>query len=54
MKFAAFGLFWLHVAALGLGLFGILVALPHVAEWVRPGDLAFFTWRSHAVGRSAW
>jgi putative membrane protein len=45
MKVAAYALFGLHVLALGLGLFGILVAIPHLAMWSGdPGALAFFTW----------
>lgn len=45
MKLAAFAFFWLHVLALGLGLFGILVAIPHLQQWAGdPGAIAFFTW----------
>jgi putative membrane protein len=42
VKAAAIVLFWLHAAALGLGLFGILFAIPHLALWTHPADLAFF------------
>ena len=44
LKALAVGLFWIHVVALGLGLFGILVAIPHAGLWNNPGDLAFFVW----------
>lgn len=53
MKFAVPALLWLHVVALGLGLFGILVAIPHPGLWVHPADMAFFTWaiaRGGSVG----
>jgi uncharacterized membrane protein len=41
----------LHLAALGLGLFGILVAIPHAAAWTNPGDVSFFVW---AMPRAGW
>ncbi len=44
LKALAVGLFWINVVALGLGLFGILVAIPHAGPWKHPGDLAFFVW----------
>jgi putative membrane protein len=45
LKLAAYGLLALHVLALGLGLFGILIAIPHPELWAgHPGDMAFFTW----------
>jgi len=49
MKATVYGLLWLHVVALGFGLFGILVAIPHPELWAgRPSDAAFFGW---AIGR---
>jgi uncharacterized membrane protein len=53
MKIVAAGLFWVHVLALGLGLFGILIAIPHAGLFTQPGDMAFFTWamaRGGAMG----
>jgi len=44
MKRVAWGLLWLHVAALGLGLFGILFAIPHAGVWSDPNGVAFFAW----------
>ena len=45
MKFAAYALLWLHVAALGGGLFGLLIAIPHPELWSHdPRAAAFFSW----------
>lgn len=44
MKILATGLFWVHAVALALGLFGILVAIPHTELWTHPADIAFFAW----------
>lgn len=51
MNRAAYGLLWLHVAALALGLFGILYAIPHAEVWTRPPDMEFFAW---AMPRAGW
>jgi putative membrane protein len=53
MKIAARTLFGLHVAALGLGLFGILFAIPHSGLWTHKADLAFFTWALQRGGSSS-
>jgi putative membrane protein len=51
MKILTRSLLGLHLLALGLGLFGILVAIPHAADWTNPGDVAFFVW---AMPRTGW
>jgi carotene biosynthesis associated membrane protein len=53
MRIATIFFFCLHIAALGLGLFGILFAIPHTELWTHPADLAFFSWalqRGGSVG----
>jgi putative membrane protein len=45
VKFAAYALLWLHVVALGGGLFGLLIAIPHPELWSHdPRAAAFFGW----------
>jgi putative membrane protein len=44
MKRLALVLLVVHVVALGLGLFGILFAIPHAGVWTDPAGVAFFAW----------
>jgi putative membrane protein len=45
MKAVAYGFLALHALALGLGLFGILIAIPHPELWTGdPHAAAFFAW----------
>jgi putative membrane protein len=49
----ATGLFWVHVAALVLGLWGVLIAIPHADWWTHPNELGAFSWglqRGGAIG----
>jgi uncharacterized membrane protein len=49
----AWGLVALHAAALLLGLFGLLVAIPHPEMWAgHPADLAFFAFALKKTGGS--
>ena len=51
MNRIAWGLVGLHALALLLGLFGLLVAIPHPEPWTRhPADLAFFTFALNKTG----
>jgi putative membrane protein len=44
----------LHALALGLGLFGILIAIPHPELWAgRPADAAFFAFAVNKTGGTA-
>jgi uncharacterized membrane protein len=54
MKRTAWTLTVLHVLALGFGLFGILVAIPHPELWSgQPGAAAFFAFVLDKAGGSA-
>jgi len=54
MKRVAWTFTALHVLALLLGLFGILVAIPHPELWTgRPGDAAFFAFAIDKTGGAA-
>jgi uncharacterized membrane protein len=54
MKTTAWTLTALHVFALGFGLFGILVAIPHPELWAgQPGAAAFFAFVLDKAGGSA-
>jgi putative membrane protein len=45
LRVAAYVLLGVHVIALGLGLFGILVAIPHPEYWAgQPSAMEFFAW----------
>jgi putative membrane protein len=50
----AWGFVALHGLALLLGLFGLLVAIPHPQLWAgQPADLAFFAFAIHKTGGTA-
>lgn len=54
MRRTAWAFTALHALALGLGLFGILIAIPHPELWAgRPADAAFFAFAVNKTGGTA-